>query len=754
MRNFYTSKPIHWAKALCMATFLGLATTAAAQGTAPLKPSNLKATADFSLVELTWERGIESDTLLSESFEGETFPPAGWTVKTTNTADAINTWFHYPTDDFKMLDNYTDWIHTGTRSACVYMDTTAPHEDGTPSTQDEWLILPATTGARYLNFYCFIDPKVLINGQYEEYGDHYCVEVSHDGGTTWKTLWDARYDSNGSDSFQLVSLYLGDPSEGDPIVAFHAQSNEKNADESLYGAWVIDDVVLLDDQADADGEATTAAEYYIVTLDDVELSDHVTSLCYTDTTIKESGDHVYGVQAIGPDGSESQIATATVSIKIPSTAAPKNVKLGSKLDEATGKYEITVTWEAPDGDRKPAYYNVYCNNALVGGYLEDLGVGQTGIPKGVYEYVVEAVYETPDGTSERVGDVIAVGTRNPARHLSATRNANGSLTLDWEAPHASDYAVEKYQVYRGDKLLGETTDTTYTEQKAVNGIYEYAVKTVYADGGQTLPATVSVEYGDDVAYELPFTETFDSGLMPENWSQEKLRTGLKDNYMWRFDNWYDLPVSGSGFEGGFASINTSAAGYTRVTAVLYSPLIINNTLRAGESTYLSFDMDFYSTAKNDKAEVDYSFDGENWETLEAFTGYSTLGGDSTCAPVHKVYDISNLFANTTGPICFAWAYNCVGSKHLAIDNVKVYNADPAAIASAKVAPTMTYSLNEGLLTVNANGIERVEAYAADGRKLTEASASASNSLTLPLTAKGIKLVRVTTKDGVKTIKLK
>ena len=47
---------------------------------------------------------------------------------------------------------------------------------------------------------------MLEYGEFEDFKDHYYVKVSHDGGKTWKALWDARYDSNGSDDWQLASL--------------------------------------------------------------------------------------------------------------------------------------------------------------------------------------------------------------------------------------------------------------------------------------------------------------------------------------------------------------------------------------------------------------------------------------------------------------------------------------------------------------------------------------------------------------------
>ena len=242
--NYSTHKATpRWLRSVASLAVAALFSSAACAQDIPAKPVNLRAVQQDGYVTLTWDRLAkdQADTLLTEGFEGKTFPE-GWKVQTTNTYDPTYTWFRFPTPEMEETGNEEDlnlWRHTGKGSAVVTWDQVGEHEDGTPADQDEWLILPATKGAQYLNFYTAIDPKVLEYGEFEDFKDHYYVKVSHDGGQTWKALWDARYDSNGSDDWQLVSLYLGDASEGDAIVAFQALSDLDDEATGLYFTWAI-----------------------------------------------------------------------------------------------------------------------------------------------------------------------------------------------------------------------------------------------------------------------------------------------------------------------------------------------------------------------------------------------------------------------------------------------------------------------------------------------------------------------------------
>lgn len=763
---------------------------ASAQSTLPV-PANLSATADYNKVTLTWDRSEKLDTVYSYGFEGESFLDSRWAQKTTNTYDSLYSWFQYPTQDvIESAENYADWIHTGKKSAALLFDDAAPHSDGSSAVQDEWLILNAPATARYLNFYTYIDPNVLEYGADAAFPDHYYVKVSYDLGETWTELWDARYDSNGSDGWQFVTLFLGNNTTGNaPLVGFQAVGDTTNTQSGLYFSWVIDDIALLSAPAEASavtansqrvlplsGRAThrkftpsgvmalrkspavedLGTECYNVYLDDKCIAKHIKTNSYTDTSDKTPGTHTYAVEAVSlSEDLVSAKAEVQVEIKKSIANAPKNVQLSYTLNKNNTSYDVTMTWEAPDGDRKPAYYNTYCNGALFGGYLTDLSVGQTNIAKGAYTYSVVAVYENPDGESDAVADVICVGTRNTVRNLTASQDASEKIVLSWDAPKASDYTLTEYAVYRGNELLGKTTQTTFTDALSPEGLFDYSVKVVYSDGVLSLPMAVSVQKGTVPSYSLPFTESFSGGLKPANWTVEKVDGKMKDNYLWRFDNWYDLPVSGNGFEGGFASVASSVAGYTNVFTTLDTPPILN-TPKEGQKTYIEFDMDYEQGGRTSTAGLYYSYNGDTWAAIDdVFDGYDSqeLTDSVTCKPEHKTYDITNCFPEEPTPVYFAWKYNGKLAHHLAIDNVHIYNTSSTSASSVKVGKLLNWRISQGSVVLSGCPMQRIQAYAANGICVADVNAGGATECSVPLATTGALILKVSTSEGTNIIKL-
>ncbi|MDE7149104.1 MAG: choice-of-anchor J domain-containing protein, partial [Bacteroidales bacterium] len=200
----------------CLTTLLAMsALSVVVYAQQPAKPEQLKAEVVGHRVELSWKNPDVGAVLAATGFESADAEPGdrvslevdGWTVKTTNNSDYSCTWFNYPTSEFTGADNY-DWlIHSGERSAVVYLDVV---EDGEHDMhQDEWLISPVLDKAAYLQFSSFIDPRVVINGADPTYPDHFVVVASTDGGETWgEPLWDARYDASPEGGWQTVTLAL------------------------------------------------------------------------------------------------------------------------------------------------------------------------------------------------------------------------------------------------------------------------------------------------------------------------------------------------------------------------------------------------------------------------------------------------------------------------------------------------------------------------------------------------------------------
>lgn len=752
----YLLQTASWLRSVAVMSVCGIASAVCAQNTAPLKPVNLSADADYNKVVLTWEDPVSTEELLSEDFEGA-FPAEGWSLKTTNTDYYMNTWFQFPSAEMEEEgvddESRSMFVHGGKKSALLYPDMNTPHEDGSSAWQNEWLYLPATPGAEYVSFYTYINPEILNYAESEDFPDHYYVKVSHDNGATWNVLWDGRSDISTENAFQYVNLYLGDASKGAPIVAFHATGNENDPETGLYFAWAIDDVKLSKRLfAEGADKNAVATEAYNVYLDNELIAENVRKSTYTDLSNKEPGSHLYAVEAVSNTFNlKSDKVEKTVEIKEPILNSPTNLNVKASKDEASGKYNVLVTWDKPEGDRTPAYYTVRCNNALAADFMEDREIEQTGKPKGVYTYSVYAVYEYPSGTSEPIEMTVAAGTRLTASDFSAAYDGK-NVVMSWKAPSGSEYPVKDYCVYRGNEKLTETSETSFTAANEPEGQYDYSVKVVYNDGFESLPVTKTLSRGTKPAYTLPFSEDFTGGLTPGNWVVEKVDGKMQDQYLWRFDNWFELPVSGGGFSGEFASVASSVAGYTNIFTTLDTPPVVRGEVADGTKTYIEFDMDYMEGGKSSSASLHYSYNGEEWASIEDFGGYlaSDLTGGEICKPVHKKIDVTEYFTDSETPVYFAWKYNGKLANHLAIDNVKIYNDKATGISV--VGEDREYSINGNTLNINGSSVTGVKVFAADGTCVADVPVNGEKKVALPLGA-GVNIISVSTTAGTQTIKI-
>ena len=96
----------------------------------------------------------------------------------------------------------------------------------------------------------------------------------------------------------------------------------------------------------------------------------------------------------------------------------------------------------------------------------------------------------------------------------------------------SDYIPSGYKVYRDGTLLTSSTITqsTYVDNPQLNGLYEYGVTSVYANGCESQPVTLSLQLGNPcMLSSLPYWQNFDgyvgntattvaSHVLPECWS--------------------------------------------------------------------------------------------------------------------------------------------------------------------------------------------------------------------------------------------
>ena len=686
---------------LSAAALAGLAIPA--QAFTPVAPGNLNADVKGMGVTLSWEWGNAGQSLFDESFERETFGDS-WTLRNTYSFDdqAGGNWAIF--DSSEMNDQRL--THSGTRSALLMY--AAYGDDENPSTyhQDEWLMTRPAEGAVYLDFWFWIYPELLEYGAYPEFNDHYYVKISRDNGETWTELWDARYDMENVDAMQQVSLFLGEPADASTLVAFNAVSGDE---ESLYFGWSIDDISFFA----ADGtsaasprliaptvqanrniagtapahrkfvptgtkavnkpsRATELSENnlyaYRVYLDDEVIADCLKTRNFTDYSTKSGGSHTYRVAAWSAENDE-EFASASVDVEIEEFVFEKPRNVQASFEEgADGKYEISVTWEAPESEAQPDFYTVYINGKMFGQIEtgDEFSVGQTGVYKGAYTFAVESCYNFPEGASERVYSSVYPGTVPAPGNLRAEFDGTG-LTLEWDRPDSEEMTPDHYSVFWGEECIADdVTGTTFYMEECYPGVYTYSVHAEYADGTRSLPAQTRVVTGEEEPFDLwVYQQDFDGGHTPIGWDIEFVDPydRVKDMYSWRFDNWFDTEVpETAGFSGSFASISGVAAGMNKLDAYLCSPLFY-----VDESTeYVT--VSFSKYYKDDepgpmgaaKFLLQYTTDnGENWYDLEDL---ALIENGEVSIDIRYVEGM---------PLRLRWAFTSRNSGVAAIDDVTI-----------------------------------------------------------------------------------
>lgn len=731
----------------------------------PVAPGNLAATVNGVVVDLSWDWGNAGQTVSFTDFESEVFPAGGWEVRNTQ-EEPMGNWISY----FFEEGGDQNLAHSGTGVALVLL---GAGEDTDPAYhQDEWLMVRPGTGAVYLDFWYYLHPELLEVGGYEAFPDHYYVKISRDNGATWTELWDGRWDMGDEDAVQKASLFLGEPTDENTIVAFNAVSAEDNG---LYFVWAIDDVQFTA----ADGNVTAAPRLsvnkhtaansikraldgkpvfrkftpmagtgkvgrpaktapgkeggiigggwlnnglttYRVYLDGNIVGDYIKALHFKEFSGKSVGRHTYKVMAWS-EAEDKEYAASEVTVDIDEFEfnQPKNVVATYYETTTPGKYEIIVTWEDPDGNLMPAYYDVYVNNRSIGRveYGEEYSLGQTGMYKGVYTFGVQAVYTKPEGESEMLYAVVSPGTVLPPADLTVAVEG-GNRVLNWKTPVNADPAPEKYNVYRGDKLLAENLTTlTFTDENVPAGWYLYSVHAVYPDGTVSLPSTAEAYGAILESTPLAVVENFDNGHLPENWTVEMvdLYDRVKDMYNWRFDNWFGEEIpAGAALSGNFASISGVAAGMNRLQCYVNTPQLL-----VGDNARVTFTKYFVEQKAGPSGPAQFvlqkSVDGGiNWTDLADLT--AEANGTVAC-PINEP-------SGTL--VTLRWSFLARNSGFAAFDNVVI--SDEAS----------------GVNLANADAASVVDVYGIGGNKVVS-KVGASALCSLPT---GIYIVR----SGNKTMK--
>lgn len=703
---------------------------------APAAPVALKADVKGTRVDLGWSNADAGAVVLENGFEDEVFPPEGWSTKVTNDYKYLCSWFGFPGDDFIQTGNYTDYLHSGEGSAMMYFDMYAMYGDHDPA-QDEWLILPPTEGAAYLEVWSYMDPKILEYGLDEEFPDHYLIQVSYDGGEKWEELWDAPHDASPLGGWQQVTLPIRQ-SDRPVTVAFRGYSE---TGEMVHFLWGLDDVRLL---GSASGDADARVEGYTVRINGETVAEHVKSLQYTDLSPKEEGTYRYEVLA-ECGGTLSEAASLDVTIGHIELLPPTDLEITATQDEwDETSYVISLSWKEPEGELAPVSYSVYCDGLEVGCMLEEPAVEFWGYTKGVYLFEVTALYENPDGESERVGQRVAIDTRYNAHSLKAEADGE-KVRLSWQAPEEGDAKVSHYDVWRGDvNIAGECKETEIMDD-APAGLFRYSVTAVYEDGERALPAILDFENGKAEPRKLTFAENFNTGFLPAGWEIENLWDNTPDNLLWQFDDPSGLGVEGEGFDGAFASIDCLNAGFYSLDGALMTPEI---SVEGCDLPTLSvtYSYDYASTGMDSEAMFEVLPEGAaDWVPVEMLESYDPEEMNCGFAPKTVTHQLAD-YIGAAPTIRLRWRYSGMMDYHLAIDNVEVSDANSGVTAAE--ADDVKAAVRDGAIEVYASaGIEGVQVYTIDGCLETSAEPRGALTLRLPTSGTGVRIVRVAASDG-------
>lgn len=646
--------------------------------------------------------------------------------------------------------------------------------------QDEWMIsprLPVNEDSKI-----FLSFDYLSTGLSKEDNEfisdstigHYTVSISKDKGNTWTTVWDALKDDKGSmqeNGFygNSIKLPIDDIQAADSIqIAFHAYGvidEEQELNGALTAAWIIDNVRIVDSAVSSTPGHSTISRYRI-TIDDEEL-DEVYGTTYVDNSAKTPGEHTYSVYSVSANGAESEPVSVKVNLPELHFDAPRNFTCTPSFDEATGRYSVMMTWEAPESDFQPASYTIYNGDLIFGAELTEKegqeGIGISGC-FGVYRFSIVAVYQTPDGESEPVVRNLALGVRFGVNDLKVEATGN-NVDLSWTAPFESEYEMDSYTIYRGEEKIAEGLKTTsYQDKDVKDGYYQYSVIVVYKDGVESIRSSVPLQVGEAVLVPMPYSQAFNTTFCPENWKVVNQSQRTPDKYIWYFDDRSRLGVKGEGFEGCYAAIDClDAPGYSR-DATLELPVIDLSSANDRSSITLSF---YYSlgiaSGSICKVGTEWSLDGEDWNVLEVIdpsTGFtpSEDGDFHTRQAVQTLGDYPEILdaVNNADALYLRIHYTANRSKFFALDNVLVTSDGRVANQTTeKENVDINVSASHGLISIDAlqASIQNVEVFSMQGMRLLERKGNGEAFMTLPAPKRGPAIVRVTTGKGIKVAKL-
>jgi chitodextrinase len=159
--------------------------------------------------------------------------------------------------------------------------------------------------------------------------------------------------------------------------------------------------------------------------------------------------------------------------------------------------QINLTWTAATDNVGVAGYQVKRGGTTVGNPTAT-SFSDTGLtPDTGYCYEVlarDAAGNTSAASSQACDSTFVLDLTPPSvpQNVFATSLGSTSISLTWSPSTDKAESVARYDVYRNNSLIGNTTTTTYTDQGlTAQTSYCYTVKAVDRDGNQSAASTES-----------------------------------------------------------------------------------------------------------------------------------------------------------------------------------------------------------------------------------------------------------------------
>lgn len=270
-------------------------------------PYGLNGLVQNNNIKISWNTPHEGTPVLNEGFENASNDLL-WTVNSANGKK----WTRIETKK-----NYLPY--EGSFSYRVDGETIDRH-------QDEKLISPIFAYGKYLSFYSKSIAPTKKN-------DHnfYWVEISSDGGKTWKPLWDLKAKGTLINKYERINLDLSEYQSDNMRVAFHAWDDNQTG---FSYWWQIDAISIYPDQK------STVSKYQVYR-NNTLLGD-ATECSFTDSS-PLPGVNIYTVKAITQNG-ETPLSEG-ISVNYINTAITSVTSQGVLVNVSSDRSYINVKSE-------------------------------------------------------------------------------------------------------------------------------------------------------------------------------------------------------------------------------------------------------------------------------------------------------------------------------------------------------------------------------------------------------------------------